>query len=391
MVSSDYIPINYDTVKAIWISQFDMYSVYTENGVQRNENDYKAKISAIINNICDMGVNTVYFQLRPNGDSISPSEIFPPSKYVVGRYGGVLDYDPFGMFLELAHEKGISVHGWINPLRCMRTDEINNLSEKYILKQWYNTRKGGIIVAVNDVCYLDSAYPEVIDLICDGVEEIITKYEVDGIHIDDYFYPTTDETFDLFEYSQYKSDGGILCLDDFRRSNINNLIQRLYATVKSRNSALLFGVSPSGNISRNYNELYADVAKWCANEGFVDYICPQIYFGFEHSWYPFDKVCDDFSKLIKSESVDLIIGMTLGKAVSGYLGGEDIWAGDGKREWIENTDVLSRSLEYTEKIKNCSGVAFFSYQYFYDPISSEPIAESAKECSLLLPLIKEIK
>lgn len=391
MVLSEYIPINYDTVKAIWISQFDMHGVYTKDGVQRNEDDYKSKIKAIVNNIYNMGVNTVYFQLRPNGDSIYPSEIFPPSKYVVGSYGGDFIYDPFEIFLEVAHEKGISVHGWINPLRCMKTDEINIISEKYILKQWYNTRKGGVIVAVNDVCYLDPAYPEVIDLICDGVEEIITTYDVDGIHIDDYFYPTTEENFDLLEYTKYKSDGGYLCLDDFRRSNINDLIQRLYSTVKSRNSSLLFGVSPSGNISRNYNELYADVAKWCANEGFIDYICPQVYFGFEHSSYPFDKVCDDYSNMIKIESVDLIIGMTLGKAVSGYFENEDIWAGDGKREWIENTDVLSRSVKYVDKINNCSGVAFFSYQYFYDPISSEPIAESAKECSLLLPLIKEFK
>ncbi|MBE6596529.1 MAG: hypothetical protein E7641_02555 [Ruminococcaceae bacterium] len=385
-----YIPLNYDVTKAIWLSQFDMNEVYQSGGKQRSRTDFELLAKRIVKNIKSLGINTVFYQLRPNGDSIYPSDIFPASKYVTGCYGVSHTYDPVEIFIRVAHEEMISVHGWINPLRCMSQSDISMISHDYTIKRWYDD-KSPYIKVVNGICYLDPAYSEVINLICGGIEEIIDKYDIDGIHIDDYFYPTTSEGFDSLAYNSYRSSGGILSLDDFRRENINNMVQRIYASVKSKNSALPFGISPSGNTERNYNTLYADVKKWCEGECYVDYICPQIYFGFEHSSCPFDGVAEEFSNMVKNKDIKLIIGMSLGKAFSGYNGTEDTWAGEGKREWIENLDVLFRSVKYTEEIENCEGIAFFCYQYFYDPLSGLPRSETENECSLLLPAIKKFE
>ena len=137
-------------------------------------------------------------------------------------------------------------------------------------------------------------------------------------------------------------------------------------------------------MSNNYKLLYADVERWCREDGFTDYICPQIYFGFEHSTCAFDKVCDEFSSMIKNENVRLVIGMSLGKAASGY----DAYAGDGKYEWTRYKDVLRRSFLYTVSLDNCSGISLFSYQHFFDPISGLEIESTAEERKGLIPLIR---
>lgn len=374
--------------KAIWISQFDMSAIYTEGGVQRERSDYERRTSALVDNLCKIGINTVFFQLRPNGDSIYPSQIFPASKYAVETYGNEFSYDPFGIFLELARERSISVHGWINPMRCMRENEISQIPNKYIIKAWYENHLP-YIKSVEGVLYLDPAYEEVRALISEGVCEILSRYELDGIHIDDYFYPTTSPDFDIESYSKYLDDGGRLSLADFRRENVNTMIKEIYDTVKKKDISLLFGVSPAGNNDRNYNELYADVKAWCEN-GYLDYLCPQIYFGTEHQSYPFDEVCREFYELCQASDTDIIIGITLGKAYDAYSGGEDRWAGSGAREWIENKDVILRSLELARGVGDIDGIALFSYRLIFDPLSAEQIPETAEECACFLPYFKAI-
>lgn len=386
----NYSALNYSTVKAIWISQFDMSEVYIKGGKQRPIKDYTEKVSKIVENISSLGINTVFFQLRPNGDSLYPSRLFPASKYALGSYGGELDYDPFKIFLDIAHKFSISVHAWINPLRCMREDELSLISNSYTIKKWYNADNNFISI-VDGVCYLNPAYNETRELICQGISEILQKYDVDGVHIDDYFYPTTDESFDLEAYRDYAKAKETLSLSEFRRDQIDTLVRGIYSTVKNYNYTVLFGISPGGNNDRNYNELYANVYKWCSEDNYIDYICPQIYFGFEHQTHSFDKICDEFCNIIKSKSVKLIIGVTLGKAYSGYNGEGDNWAGTGKNEWIENRDILRRSIEYLSSKEKCEGVAFFSYRYFFDPLTSVPIPETAEEINEFLPILKEYR
>ncbi len=386
-----YTALNYSTVKAMWISQFDMTEIYTEGGAQRDEEDYTERVDKIIKNLTSLGVNTVFFQLRPNADSLYPSKIFPASKYAVGKYGRELGYDPFQIFLDLAHSADISVHAWINPLRCMRQDDITLISDEYKVKRWYYGKRGSYIVAVNGVFYLNPAYSEVRGLIYQGVSEIIEKYNVDGIHIDDYFYPTTDPSFDASAYAEYAKNKETVSLSNFRREQINELVRGIYSTVKNYNHTILFGVSPGGNNDRNYNELYANVYEWCASDNYIDYICPQIYFGFEHETHPFDKICDEFYNMIKSDNIKLIIGITLEKAYNGYNGISDTWAGSGADEWIEERDIIKRSLEYAKETEAIGGISFFSYRLFFDPLTSLPIIETAEEIEAALPIFKNFR
>lgn len=134
--------------------------------------------------------------------------------------------------------------------------------------------------------YYNPGSEEARQLIVDGVKEIVANYNVDGIHFDDYFYPTTDASFDSGTYAAYQNSGGTLSLADWRRENVNILVRQTYAAIKSINPSVKFGISPQGNMSNNYNVQYSDVAKWISTSGYVDYICPQVYFGFQNQHQP---------------------------------------------------------------------------------------------------------
>ena len=213
---------------------------------------------------------------------------------------------------------------------------------------------------------------------------------MDGIQIDDYFYPTTDKDFDKKSYSEYQKSGGKLSLSDFRRNNINLLIKDIYKAVKETKSEAIFGVSPSGNNKRNYEELYADVSLWCKESEYIDYLCPQIYFGFEHTTHSFDQICDEFSNMVTADNVDLYIGITLDKAALGSDGIQDTYAGNGKYEWIENKNIIARSLMYCDNTNNCDGIAIFSYQHFFDAETNSENKKTAEEIENLLPVLKSL-
>ena len=131
--------------------------------------------------------------------------------------------------------------------------------------------------------YLNPAYDEVTELIAAGAAEIVSNYDVDGLHIDDYFYPTTDASFDSAAYSA----SGYSSLSDFRFANCDRMVKELYSAVHSANSTAKFSVSTQGRIENNYNQLYADVRKLCTTPGYVDIMIPQIYYGFENSAAPY--------------------------------------------------------------------------------------------------------
>ena len=240
---------------------------------------------------------------------------------------------------------------------------------------------------MGDRWYLNPAYSEVRKLVTDGVEEIFKQYDVDGIHIDDYFYPTTDTAFDSEAYSEYLAGGGKSDLATWRRGNINALVRAVYSKTKACRASALFGISPGGVVDTDYNELYADVYTWGSVDGYADYICPQIYFGFEHESCDFTSVAERWSDIVSNSNVRLIIGLSMTKAYSGV----DVWAGSGKYEWAQSSDILLRSLSYTLNLGNCSGAAVFSYGYLYDTVSGSPIEKTGTERENLLYLLRGIE
>lgn len=374
--------------KAIWLSQYDMNPIYTDGGVQREKVDFTRRAGQLMDRIRSLGINTVILQVRPNGDSMYPSQYYPVSKYVVGSYGAEAAYDPVAILVDAAHDRGLEIHGWINPMRAMSVSEIAQVDGAYPIRQWLDdpALHGKYLVAYNGTYYLNPAYEEVRQLIADGARELLETYDFDGLHMDDYFYPTTDAAFDAAAYGDYQAAGGKADLAQFRREALNALVSELYAMVKSVDAELVYGISPAGNINTVYQNQYADVYTWCAQPGYIDYICPQVYFGLEHQSFDFVSVCKTWQSIIKSDRVELIVGMTLGKAYTG----EDQWAGSGKNEWRENKDILASCLEATRQLEKCRGVAFFCYQYFFDPVSGEEIRETSQEVANLLPVLEKI-
>ncbi len=211
-------------LNAIWVSQFDMHPIFRNGSKQRGESEYKKLIKTMMQNLKRDGFDTVFLQMRPNGDSIYESGIYPASKYIAGVYGGNIEYDAVGIFIAEAKEHGISVHAWINPYRLCSENELINYGEG-IFYDWYKEGIGKRIErAPNGILYLDPAYSEATDIIISGVREILTRYDFDGIHIDDYFYPTEFEfqDDDVFIKSAFVDKG------DFRRANIDRTVKALF-------------------------------------------------------------------------------------------------------------------------------------------------------------------
>lgn len=368
--------INYAYIRGIWVSQFDMHYIYTDKGVQRDKDSYTALVKTMLQNIKSDNFNTIYLQLRPNGDSMYSSELYPVSRYVSGAYGRELTYDAVGIFIEEAHALSLSVQGWINPLRLMTENELDAIDRSFLIKKWFS-QKSNKVVEVNGRLYLNPAYEEVRKLIIDGASEIMERYDIDGIHMDDYFYPTTDKSFDEGEFLASGYDD----IGKFRRNNINLLVKGLYEAVKAADNSAQYGISPAGNLKSLLDYYYADVYLWCSVGGYIDYIMPQLYYGFLNKSCPFDKTLSDWAGVVTNPSVSLIIGLTAGKPVLATTGEIDVWAGtdEGKKEWINNKDILKRSLTAIYNEEKTNGYCFFCYQYLYDVITGEPNAAFSQE------------
>ncbi len=356
-----------NTMNGIWVSQFDMHPIFRDGGKQRDKEDFREKIEVMMSNLKRDGFDTVFLQIRPNGDSMYESEIYPLSKYIAGVYGGRIEYDAIDIYLSSAKRHGISVHAWINPFRLCHESELNDHATGK-LYEWANEGYGKRIERGSDgILYLDPSYQEATDLIVSGVNEILKKYSFDGIHIDDYFYPTEFEFDDESEFnaSGYADKG------DFRRANINRTVKAIYEAVHKFDNRV-FGISPAGNIYSLENGWYADIYRWCEEDGFVDYVMPQLYFGFENATCPFETVLKDWCDAVKNEKTKLFIGLSAAKCALGSEGQADTYAGEkGKFEWRDNKDILARSLKVINESEKVKGYCIFTYSSFYDPLTGE--------------------
>lgn len=337
---TEYIPLNYINQIGIWFP----YMHFDEYMYGKTEDEFRNAVREKFSEAQKESVNTVYLHIHPCGDAYYRSDIFPSGTYLDG------DYDPLAIMTEEAHSLGISVHAWLNPLRCQTVEQMKNMPEDFIVRQWAENPECHFVEIVNDRWYLNPAYDETVQLICDAVDEITDNYNIDGIHIDDYFYPTTDPKFDRIAFENSGSDS----LEQWRTENCTRFVKAIYDTVKKHDENILFGISPQGNIDANYNTQYADVRLWGSESGYCDYIVPQIYFGFQNETCPFIPTLSEWETLVSDENVMLIIGLGAYK-----LGQEDKWAGvAGEQEWIENPDIIKQQIEL---VNSSSAVGYALY------------------------------
>ena len=340
-------------ISAVWISYTEL-SMKDENG--GDEDSFRDKITEMFDNCARLGINTLFAQVRPFCDAMYPSEIFPWSAYLTGYQGDPVYYDPLEIMVEEAHERGLGLHAWINPFRVSFDTDTDKLSEKNPAKKLLNDEKTkDRVVTADGGLYLCPASTENHKLIIDGVREIIRNYEVDGIHIDDYFYPSTDIGVDKTYYDEYKKNGGALFYDKWRLDVISSFVSQMYTAVKSERNDCIFSISPAGNINNNYEEEYADVERWCLEKGYCDWMIPQIYYGFENEVLPFDKACKSWSELDKSDDVRMIYGIPAYK-----VNGED-------EEFKAGGGIIEKQISVAKATDNYGGVAFFSYSSLVDP------------------------
>jgi len=372
--------LNYQTTKAVWLSQFDLSNVYVSGASQAAESTFTSRIKTTLAAVKSSGYNTVLVQVRPNGDSFYQSQYYPWSKYVVGSYGRYANYDPFAIIEREAHALALSVHAWVNPMRLMSTTEITAVPSTSIIRQWYNdtSKRGTYIVAVDGNYYLNPGYAETRELIVNGVKEICTNYNVDGIHFDDYFYPEgVTNSFDQDAFSK----SGQASRAAWRRLCVSAFVRDTYSAIKAIDNEILFGISPAGNINNNMNYLYADVKSWCASDEYVDYIAPQLYWGFEHTISPFDEVLAEWEALVKNSNVKLVPAITMAKA----YGTTDSYDGT---EWTNNKDVIKRQIQLASTCTNFGGVMLFSLKNFYNPASGAYYSNLQAERANFEPVLK---
>lgn len=373
---------NTDEYKAFWFSYYD-YTAYRAKYKKRNATTFKKYFTEAVKKGKSLGMNCIIVHVRPFGDAMYKSKYFPWSKCISGKQGKNPGYDPLKIMTQVAHANGMKIEAWINPYRVASgSTNYKKLSTKNPARKWHNKKKTRRnVLAYKGSLYYNPAKAQVRNLIVNGVKEIVENYDVDGIHMDDYFYPAFSSSnvnfaFDAKEYRASTMAKGKQNIVSFRREQVNMLVKAIHSAVKSIDPSVTFGISPAGNIDNltSRYSYYVDINKWLNSSDYVDYICPQIYWGFKHPYAKFDRVTDRWMNAAKSKKVKVYIGIAV------YRAGHNIGAGSAeRREWRSDANILKKQVQYARK-KGCDGFAFFDYQ----DLKSKKSAKAVKQLKKVL-------
>ena len=363
-------------MRGVWVSYLDW------NGWAKDEAGYKKAMDQTLDLCVQKGLNAVFLQVRPDGDAMYPSQYFPWSKFASGKQGKNPGYDPLAYAVQAAHQRGLQLHAWINPYRI--TGYLNRYSDLCASNPAIAWAKDGDssndrwVLCQNGEYYYNPAIPQVRQLIIDGVKEIVTNYEVDGIHFDDYFYPNLDDSKaeTWFDYPEYQASGTSLSVAAWRRSNVNELVRGVCSAVKSIRPQALFGISPEGYLQnlRKDTRQFTDVDAWMTQSGYVDYLMPQIYWGFEAkqngqaAGYAFANCLNEWVTLKKKGNVKLYVGLAL------YKTGTDAVDGNEVPEWQRYHDIMKREVQAGRATGQVSGYCFYDVSSLTRAAAAEEVA-----------------
>lgn len=342
--------------RAIFISYIELHE-YINDDVSKSKNN----ILKMINNISDMKLNTIILQVRDNCNSVYKSKIFPNTYKF-----DVLDY-----FIKESNKKNIKVIAWINPYRVRTTSNIESIDNNELIYKYINTD----YLYINNGIYLNPSKKEIEDLIVDGVKEVL-NYNINGVLFDDYFYPNSD--IDTIDYEKYIENNDYISKEEYQLNIINKMIKRVHNECKKKN--IYFGVSPDGNIDNNYNSHRADVKKWMKEDNYIDFIMPQVYYGFYNSTKAYSNVIHEWESLLNN-NIDMYVALAFYK-----VGVEDKYAKDGRDEWIINDNIIMREVILSRNLRNYKGFSLFRYDNLFE--NSYYTSNSIGEIENLKKIIK---
>lgn len=333
-----------DDMKGVWVS----YITLDMQNTDKSEKAFTDKMSEIIKTTKNSGFNTLIVQVRPFSDALYKSSYYPWSHILTGTQGKKPGYDPLKIICDMCSVEKISVHAWINPYRVKteQTPEILSNENPYNLDNSIGFELGNCV-------YLDPSNKKAQQLIVNGVTELVRNYDIDGVQFDDYFYPEGCDEVDNDEYNEYKeSTKNPLSKELWRAQNVNTLIKQVYKAVHKYSNDVVFGISPQGNLSNNM-ALGADVKTWCEKEGYIDYICPQVYFSLDNPALTFEESISQWQSLNLHKNLKVYVGL------AGYKGGTD----EDEGTWLDNDDILKTEIEIA-KDKGLDGIMLYSYESF---------------------------
>lgn len=331
--------------RAVWVSYLEWQQVDFST-----PETFSGDIAVILDNIRNLGATVVLAQVRPFGDALYPSSYYPFSHLCTGQQGRDPGYDPLALLVQAAHDRGLALEAWVNPYRIQAglTPALCGASPAKLHPDWVKYTDTG--------AYLDPANTAVRQYIADAVGELCANYDVDGIHFDDYFYPTTDPAFDAADYA---ASGTALTQDDWRRENVNALVELCHAT--ARRYGVRFGVAPVGDPEQNYALQYSDAARWL-RQGTVDYLMPQLYWGQEYV-----KDGDTSHSLARLAGAWAALPRAAGVRLYAGLGAYRIGAGDGSdagSEWVSGR-ALADQLNLLDRL-GVQGTGLYRYASLFD-------------------------
>ena len=375
-------------VRGVWlatVSRLDwppVSSVNLSNAENRVEQQQNA-LTQKLDKLKSLGINTVFFQVKPDGTALWSSRILPWSDMLTGKIGEDPGYDPLQFMLDEAHKRGMKVHAWFNPYRVSvntkpstvtelnRTLTLHPASVFVLHRDWIRT--------ASDRFVLDPGIPEARDWITSIVAEVVARYPVDGVQFDDYFYAETPGST-LNDNQTFKRYGqGFASKADWRRHNTQALIEQVSHTIKQLNPNVEFGVSPAGvwrNLSHDpagsdtrgaaaYDEAYADTRRW-VQQGLLDYIAPQLYWPFSRQAARYDVLAKWWAEVVKPTNTRLYIGIAL------YKVGEP---SKNEPDWTIKGGVpeLKNQIDLNESVPQINGTILFRENYLNQPQTQDAV------------------
>ncbi|NLD61076.1 family 10 glycosylhydrolase [Candidatus Sumerlaeota bacterium] len=335
-------------MKAVWVSTYLNIDWPSKPGLPAQTQI--AELDNIMNTAVQTGFNTIILQVRSECDALYQSPIEPWSRVLTGKDGGDPGYDPLATACKMAHAKGLKLHAWINPYRAGATKHRGDYTRKHITRS-----SPGAVRTYGKFFWCDPSSPAAKKQTLAVVSDIVSRYDIDGIHYDDYFYPYKEsgKNFpDSENFAAYKKAGGEMGLADWRRANINEMVKNIYSVVKSIKPGVEVGISPFGiwksgvpagvTGMSQYDELYADPLLWM-QQGWCDYISPQLYWAID-SKQPFETLLKWWAANKKNSRVKLVPG------IGAYRIVDSKWP----------VQEVMNQIKICKKTRGCDGYCIFS-------------------------------